>query len=71
MVEFNRSENDRVGEVVQKFRALIEERGVVFVAFKNKVFAISQLKAAAEILGDAANQKGRLQTGLIENPCQH
>ena len=57
VIEFDRGENDRVGKVVKELRSLVEESGVVFVAFEDEVLACSKLKAGAEIFGDAADQK--------------
>ena len=45
--------------VMQKFRRLIEKRGVVLVAFQHKFAAAAQAEAAAKIFGDSADQKIR------------
>ena len=71
MVEFNRSQNDGIGKVVQKFWSFIEKCGVVLVALKDEVFALSQLKAAAEIFRDSANKERGLHANLMDNPRQH
>ena len=42
---------------MQELRALIEERGVVFVAFQDELSSGSQGEGAAEILRDPADQK--------------
>ena len=52
---------DGIGKVVQELRALIEEGGVVLVAFEDEMLALPQLKAAAEIFRNAANQERRLR----------
>ena len=57
MIELNRSEDDRVGKVVQEFRTLVEEGGIVLIAFEDEVLPLPELKTAAEIFGDAADQK--------------
>ncbi|HET8636786.1 MAG TPA: Mur ligase domain-containing protein, partial [Acidobacteriaceae bacterium] len=45
VIEFHVSENERVGEVVQKFRTFVEEGRVVLVAFNDEGARGSQLKA--------------------------
>src|SRR5207244_9811223 len=70
-IELHRSEDNGVRKIVQELRALIEERCVVLVAFKDEVFAVAQLEAAAEILGDPADQKRRMLFGMLENPGEH
>src|SRR5207302_4758481 len=65
------SKNQRIRKVVQKLRTLIEECGVILVAFQNKVLAIAEPKTAAEIFRDAADQKRRLKTSGFEDPSQH
>jgi len=55
-------------QVMHKLRALIKIRGVVFVAFDNEIVAVSDTKADAKILRDAAYQKGWLQIALVHHP---
>ena len=57
MIEFDRSENDGVGKVVQEFRTLVEEGGVVLVAFEDEVLALAEMKARSEIFSNAADQE--------------
>ena len=57
VVELNRSKNHGIRKVVQKLRTFIEEGGIVFVALQNKMFAVAEPEATAEIFRDAANQK--------------
>jgi len=71
MIELDRGENDGVGKVVQEFRALVEECGVVLIAFEDEVFAITKMKTRTEIFGDASDQERRLQSGGVENPGKH
>ena len=66
VIELHRGQDDGVGKVVQEFRALVEKRGVVLVAFENEVLTRSQLKAAAEIFRNAADQERRLQRRRCE-----
>ncbi len=55
VIEFERSDDEFIGMVVQKFGALIEKRGIVFVAFEDNFVAAAKSVAAAEIFGDAAD----------------
>ena len=55
MIELDRGENDGVGKVVEKFRSLVEEGGVVLVAFKDEVLTLAEMKARSEIFGDASD----------------
>ncbi len=71
MIEFDRSQNHRVGKVMQKFRTLIEECRVVFVAFEDEVLAIAQPEAAPEIFGYASDQERWPKPGSLEDPRQH
>ena len=57
VIEFDRGQNDGVGKIVQELRALVEEGGVVFVAFEDEMLAVAEMKARAEILRDAADQE--------------
>src|SRR5579863_597396 len=68
MVELDRSKDDGVRKIVQELRTFVEERCVIFVSLKNEVSALSQLKATAEVLRDAADEKRWLQSGRVENP---
>src|SRR6185312_2569778 len=71
MIELDRSQNYSIGKIVQELRAFVEERGIVLVAFKNEILAISQVKAAAKIFRNSANQKGRMRSRVFKNPGEH
>ena len=72
VIEFERSENQFVRMVVQKFRPVIEECGIVFVAFDDEFFAAAEPVAAiAKIRGHAANQKIGTPPGDLKNPGEH
>ena len=45
MIEFDRGENDGVRKVVQELRSLVEEGGVVLVAFEDEVLALAQTES--------------------------
>ena len=57
VIELNVREDQRVRKVVQKLRALVEEGGVVFVAFNDEGARGTQLKAGAEVLRNAADEE--------------
>src|SRR5439155_22189841 len=71
MIKLDRSEDDRVREIVQKLRPLVEEGRIIFVAFEDEVLSLPQLKTRSEVLRDAANQKRRLQSCRVKDPRQH
>src|SRR5437870_13194248 len=71
MIEFDRSQNGGVRKVVQEFRAFVEERCIVLVTFQEEMLSPAQLKAAAEVLRDSANQKRGLQASAMKNLRQH
>ncbi len=55
VVELDVVHHDEFRQVVEELRALVEERGVVFVALENDMLGIVQAGALAEIFGDAAD----------------
>src|SRR5215469_1752079 len=71
MIELDRRENNGLGKVVEEFRAFIEKCSVVFVAFQDEMFSLSQSKAAAEIFCDATDEKRGIFLCGLENPGQH
>ena len=70
VVEFHRSENSSVREIVQELRPFIEEGGVVFIAFQDELVSHAQRKRAAKVLGNSADQEARGASGMMEEPCQ-
>ena len=71
MIELNRSKNHGIGKVVQELRAFVEKGRIVFVPFDDEVLPRFQLKAAAEIFRNPADQKRRLKTCELEDPREH
>ncbi len=57
MVEFHRGEDDGVWKIVEKLGALVEEGGIVLVAFEDEILSAAQLKTAAEVFSDPTNEK--------------
>ena len=68
VIEFDVVEDDGIGAVVDEFAALVEERGVVFVALDEEVFPLPHPRAAGEIVGDAADQEARRQARRFHDP---
>src|SRR3979411_855254 len=71
VIKFNRSQDYRVGKVMQELRPLVEESRVVLIAFADELFALSQLKTAAKVFRHSADQERRLQSRCMKNPCKH
>src|SRR4029450_450783 len=60
--------DDKLRKVVDKFRPLVEKRGIVFVSFNNEVLRVPQACALAQIDWDSANEKAGLKSGGLKNP---
>jgi len=76
VVKLNMRENQRVRKVVHELRPFIKEGRVVFIALNDESLAGLVLKAGAEVLCDAANQKrwrepGMAPRGDLVDPGQH
>src|SRR5215469_16898164 len=65
VVELNVSEDQRVREVVQELRTLVEEGGVVLVALDDEGPRGAELKAGSEVLSYAADEEGRLERDIV------
>src|SRR5581483_5021940 len=70
VIELHRAANDGIRKVVQELRSFVEEGGIVFIAFKNKVLALAQRETAAEVFRDPANQKRRPSARARKHPRQ-
>ena len=76
VIELDVGEDERVRKVVEELRALVEEGGVVLVAFDDEGARGAQLKAGAEVFRDAADEERRLKRGIfargdLVDPGQH
>src|SRR5260370_29625103 len=56
---------------MKKLRALVEEGGVVLVAFENEVLALPEMKARSKIFCDSADEERRVESGGMEDPGEH
>ena len=71
MVELDVINNDELGQVVDKFRALVEEGGVVFVAFNDEILRVPQTGALSKVRWNASNQVSWGETGRFKYPGQN
>ena len=71
MIKLDRGQNHCIGKVVEELGPLIEEGGIVFVAFEDEVLPRAEMKARPEVFGDAAYQERRFKSGGVENPGKH
>jgi hypothetical protein len=60
----------RARAIVHELRALVGERGVVFVGLDHEERALRQSCRDAEVHRHAADQEPRVEAGVIENPRQ-
>ena len=64
VVELDRGDDQRVGVVVEELRRLVEEGGVVLVALDHELGPGAVAEAAAEVLGQPADQQRRIAPRL-------
>ena len=62
MVELDVVYDDQFRQVVDEFRALVEEGGVVFVALDDEILRLPQAGSLAEIRWNASNEVAGLET---------
>ena len=58
-----------VGQVLQELRGLVEERAVVLVPFDHELAAAADAVAAAEVVGDAADEHARIGAAVRQQPA--
>ncbi len=68
MIEFDVVDDRDFRQVMNELAALIKKRGVVFVSFDDKPFAIRKARALFQILWNSANQKTGIQSVVFKNP---
>ncbi len=77
VVELDVSEDGDVGKVVEELGPLVEEGGVVLVAFEDEgARALVDAEAGAEVFGDASDEEGRREremgaAGDFVDPGEH
>ncbi len=71
VVVFEIVEYRRARPIVDEFRALVAERGVVLVTLDDEERAVRKPSRDAEVGRDAADQETRLQSRPVEYPGQH
>ena len=70
VIEFERGDDQIVGAVVQKLRALVEKRGIVLVALDDELLAAAQSIALAEVFRHAADQEIGPAPRHLKDPSQ-
>ena len=58
-----------VGQVFEELGGLVEERAVVLVPFDDELAAAADPVAAAEVLGDAADEHARVGAAMRQQPA--
>src|SRR5262249_43489335 len=57
-------------QVMNELAALVEKRGVVFVALDDEPVAVGESRALAEVVRNAADEIARVQSVVLEHPRQ-
>jgi hypothetical protein len=70
VIELEVVDDRDLGQVMDELAALVEERGVVFVALDDEPFAVREARALAQIVRDAADEETRVQSIVLEHPRQ-
>src|SRR3984957_20624110 len=70
VIEFEVVDDDYFRKVMDKFAPLVEKGGVVFVPLDDEPWTFREARAFAEIIGNAADEKARLQPVMLEHPRQ-
>ena len=68
MIKFDVADDGDLRQVVHELRPLVEIGRVVFVALNDKVVAICDAKARAEILDESTDEKARIQPSSLHHP---
>src|SRR3954470_20692125 len=71
MIELEIVENRGPWPVVDEFRALVEEGGVVLVRLDDKPPGRGKSGGDGKVLGHAADQEAGIAAGALEDPSQH
>ena len=70
MVELKVVDERHLGQVMHELAALVEEGGVVFVAFDDEPGAVGEPRALAEVIRDAADEVAGVEAVMLEDPRQ-
>ncbi len=71
VIVFEIVEDDGTRAVVDELGTLVEECGVVLVGLDDEEGAVGQARRQAEVLRDAADEKTRRESRVLEDPRQH
>ena len=70
VIELEVVDDDGLGEVVDELAALVEKRGVVFVALNHEPVAVGETRALAKVVRDASDEEARVEAVMLEQPCE-
>src|SRR3569623_299488 len=71
VVEYEIVQHGGARAVMNEFRALVEERGVVFVGLHHEKGHVAEARRETEIVRHAADQKAGPQAGVFQYPREH
>ena len=71
MIKLDVVDHHAFRQVVEEFRALVEEGRVVFVALEDGEFRFSEARAAAEVFRQAADHESGIFSGIFKQPGKH
>ena len=71
VVELQRCDDRALGPVMEELRPLVEERGVVLVAFDRKMAARAETVIGAQIEAEAADQHAGVASGVNQYLRHH
>jgi len=71
VIELQIIEHERSRAVMDELGALVEEGRVVLVSLDHEIRRPAKTRAHAKVLGHAADQKSRLEPGVLQNPSEH
>jgi len=70
MIELDVVHDQQFGQVVNEFRALVEERAVVFVTLNDEIFRIDQPRALSKVFRNATDEITGFVPGFLHDPRQ-
>ena len=71
VIELEIVQDQRARTVVDELRALVEERGVVFIGFDDEELSPAEARTDRKISGHAADEEAGIEAGVLQYPGQH
>src|SRR5688500_12920555 len=68
VIELDIVDDDDFGQVVDELAALVEEGGVILIAFDDEELAVGETSALLETIGDAADEVAGVFAVVFEDP---